>query len=249
MTVNANPNPKEVPKSGSRDAVNFRKGIPKPVAQVTGRPTKLNGKLFIKSFIDSDNSFTLVIGENTSSSATTVYQRLVGCKIKSITLSGKLYPEEELLAMSMEVWAWQILSTESTTPTYSYTTGAGNDDDSLNWDDCTVKIGGSTITNWWDWSFKVEYDLLRKWDNTGTHTGIDRGERQGTGSIRRFTSGAESSDISAANNATLTNIEIDLNSDVYLFANSVYEDLALEHKHQGHDSKELMFKRGQFSVA
>ncbi len=243
---NPTPSNKDQAKSGSRDNVNYRKGIPKPVCTIQLNPSALNGKLWLKTFIDSDNTFSLVAMRQ--GSPNTIYERHVGCYIRRLTASGQLSEDEDKVTWTAEIWSLDTLYTESDTPTYTYTTGAGNDDDVLTWQDVTLKINGASVTQYQDWSWTFEQQLFRQPVSDGTLNDIVRGRRTCKGQITRYSTGAEQTDIDKGDNATAVNVEINFGADRYLFNSSAYDDVPIERPFDGMVKKMLQWKHGTFQV-
>src|SRR3990167_10761089 len=61
VTLTDEPNPQAVTKSGSVDKTAYSKGVDNPVVTMSFTPSQASGAAFIKNFISSDTSFTLLI--------------------------------------------------------------------------------------------------------------------------------------------------------------------------------------------
>ncbi|HVI39566.1 MAG TPA: phage tail tube protein, partial [Anaerovoracaceae bacterium] len=210
------PNPNGVRKSGSVDYAVFAAGYPKPMATITFHPTQANGLNFIANFLSTDTSFTLVTkNQNTGQ----FYRRYVGCKVKATSVKVKLYPKEDVVEVTCEIWGWSIQYTDAGGMSYeSIPTSA------VNWSDVTVKIGGSTITDWWEVNFSVTNELYRvPTPSTGATQSIKRGVRDCTGDCTRpmNTLDQGQTELQAVENATVTAFEVDLVSHTFQFNGGV----------------------------
>lgn len=233
-----------VTKSGDVDKAAVKKGWSYPVIRITCNPNTTNGKAFIKNFSSTDNSFTLVVKDG-GTGAGTIFWRIPGCKVKRITPRASIYNTATALEVDIEIWGWQLLFTESGgSPTYEAVPNTF-----VNWSDCAVRIGGSLITNWYDFTWTLENDLEPLPDNTGAITTIKRGIRTSiNGAITRSVQSTQSTEFNAASAATDTDVRFDLVSDQYLFDNGAYEEVAVVHPISGVSSLRTSFVGGQYST-
>lgn len=202
--------PVMVKKSGSVDATSNQLGKRKCVVKIMCNPSQSDGKFFLKTYLSSDTSVSLQF----FNSAKTFLWRVTGAKVKTITPSGKKYPTHGPVDLTIELWGWTVLYTEAGSSAYNTPP-----DTFVNWADCTIKIGGSTMTTWWDWSWTVTNDLDIQHDNSGNITAITRGDRELdiTITLALVDTGSSYYNASQPSFATTT-FEIDLNADTYTFA-------------------------------
>lgn len=226
VKLSDSPNPVVVAKSGSVDNSGISKGIENPVATFTFNPSQASGKDFIKNFASSTTSFTLLMMIDEASDV--IFGRIVGCKVKRISCSVKIYPQGTALECSVEVWGMSILYTASAgVPTFESAPSTF-----VNWSDITLKKGAVTITNWWSCDWSLENDLFRNPDNTGITNSITKGRRKVSGSWEQgsnVTSGVGNTELDEAKNATANTFHFLILTDDYSFTSSVYETVEVTH--------------------
>lgn len=225
--ISQQPGPNPVKKSGSVDNADIGKGIDNPIINITLTPSQASGKNFIKNFSSTDNSFTLLL--MIDEAADVIFARIPGCKVKRITRSVSIYPQHRPLEVTIEIWGWNILYTNAglTTPTFETAPAS-----IINWSDVTVKKGGATVTDWWSWEDTIENELERMRDKDGVTTAIERGPRTLTGSWLRSanaTVGVGSTELDEAKDGTAVNLEFDILTDLYAFADCKYDEVEVAH--------------------
>lgn len=214
-----------IAKSGDVDNTDAKKGVNTPVATITFNPSTASGQAFIKNFISTDNSFSLMcmIDEGTN----IVFARMVGCKVKRMSPAVELYPTAGALNVTCEIWAMDILYTESTTPSYEASPATF-----VNWTDISIEKATVAVTDWWQFSWSVENDLFRVVNDTGACTAITRGRRRVTGDWTRSsnaTVGVGDTELNEQKNATPIDLEFHIGADEYHFDNVAYTDVEVEH--------------------
>lgn len=227
-----NPGHNFTTKSGSVDSAKPTKGVPNPILTIDYKPNLGNGKAFLKNFLSTDNSFSILCVKIDISNF--VFYRLTGCKVKRSQASGKLWPKADDVMINQEIWAFNTINTdEGTTPSYESVP-----DSVLSWSNVTIKAiadpsgtnpSRTTITQWNSFDWTVENDLYRIWDKDGNTVGIRRAERKSSGSLEFIITGNESSSISATQTAAYQDIEFLFSSDSYLFNDAAYESFDLDH--------------------
>lgn len=226
LTYNSQGTPNAVEKSGNQDFTGFKKGVETFVANITFNPSTASGQAFIKNFIDSSASFTLMamIDEGTN----IPFARFVGCKIKRIQTNVQLYPTAGALSCTAEIWAMDMLFTESGgTPTYEAVPSTF-----VNWSDCTVKKATATVTNWWEFSFTVEYDLFRVPASDASISGITKGRRRVSGSVTipsNATVGVGGTEVGEQIASTSILFNLLIGADDYAFTASALTDVEVTH--------------------
>ena len=243
VSIGESPPQITVPKSGDVDLATIKKAWTFPIIRIRGVPNTSNGKAFFKNFGSSDTPFTLIL--RTSEGGSSIFHRVVGCKVKRFQKRASIYPSATAVEFDCEIWGWKILNTESGGgPTYESVPNTA-----LAWHDCSVLIGGTPLTNWYDFAWTLENDLEVIPDNAGVVTAIKRGVRQVTGQITRSVTDVSSTEFGEAEAATAKNIRIDEVSDQYQFNNSAYTDVEVTYPITGMAAKQLSFTAGQYATA
>ena len=219
------PTPNPVALSGSVDNAAILKGISKPMVTLTINPSKGSAKDFMKTYASTDVSFTMLVMKDATSD--TIIARIPGCKVKRMGTNTSIYPQHSPVQVSLEVWGWSIESTQSAgNPTFEEAPGTA-----INWSDVLLRIGSTTITDWWDAEFTIDNEIERVLDSSGDTEALKRGRRTVNGAFTRTsrTTQTGSSQFTATKNATTMDISIVIDSDVYLFDDSVFEDTDVTH--------------------
>lgn len=219
------PGPIPVALSGGVDNASIEKGITKPVVTMTYTPSKGSGKDFIDDFSSTDDSFTMLIMKDAT--VDTVIARIPGCKVKRVTPTASIYPQHSVLNVTLEVWGWELLFTQSAgTPTFESPPSTA-----INWSDIVVKRNTVVVTDWWDIEFTIDNELERMVDDQGVTNAIKRGRRTVTGVWTRTSSITKtgSTEFTETKNATNIDLEMIIDSDIYAFNNSVFEDTDVTH--------------------
>jgi hypothetical protein len=219
--------PNAVEKSGDRDFTGFKKGVETYVATVSFKPSTASGQAFIKNFIDTDNSFTLLSMIDEASDV--IFARFAGCKIKRISPTVQLYPTAGELEVTAEIWAMSVVysNVDLTTPSFESAPSTF-----VNWSDVTVKKATVTLTNWWEFGFTMEQDLFRIPTNTGTISGIGRGRRRVNGNITissNATSGVGDTELGEQKDATAILFNFLIGVDDYAFTASALTNAEVDH--------------------
>ena len=239
---NESPKPNGVRLSGSVDYASFQKGYPKPICTMTFHPTQANGLNFIVNFLSTDTSFTFVTkNQNTN----TFYRRYVGCKVKNTSVKVKLYPKEDVVEVTCEIWGWSVQFSDIGNSYESIPTTA------VNWSDVTFKLNGSTVTDWWEANFTVDNDLYRvPTPSTGATQSIKRGVRECKGDFTRpvATGDLVQAEIQAVEAATVTTFEMGLVSHTFQFNGGVYTDVDITNEMTEIQSKKLQFQGATLTV-
>lgn len=239
---NESPAPNGVRKSGAVDYASFQKGRVKPVISLTFHPTQANGLAFLVNFLSTDNSFTLVTkNQNTGQ----FFRRYVGCKVKTGSIKVKIFPKEDVVELSCDVWAWSIQYADVGGSSYEAIPTTA-----VNWSDVTIKIGGSTVTDWWDAEFTVDNDLYLIPDNTGAVQMIKRGTRECKGNCTRgvLVTDQVQTEIQDVEAATVVTFEIDLLSHTFQFNGGVYTDIDVTNNITDMQSKKLQFQGATLTI-
>lgn len=233
--------------SGGVDYADQGKGVENPIVTISlESPSQGSGKAFIKNFASSDTSFTLLAMEDAASDV--IFARITGCKVKRITPSVEVYPDGTPLRLSMEIWGWDILFTQSAgVPTFETAPAT-----ILNYLNCTVKRNTVTITDWWAFEFTIENDLKRNRSDQGVTTGITRLTREVTGSWSRSandSSGVGNTELDEAKNATDVDLEIDFLTDLYQFVDCAYTETAIRASNEEIVGKRMDFRATSLVIA
>lgn len=240
---NESPKPNGVRKSGSVDYASFQKGYPKPMISITFHPNQANGLNFLANFISTDNSFTLVTyNQNTG----TFYRRYVGCKVKTGSVKVKLYPKEDVVEITLELWGWSIQYTDIGGQSYEAIPNTA-----VNWSDVTFKLNSATVTDWWEANFDIDNDLYRvPTPSTGATQSIKRGVREAKGDFTRpmVTGDLGQTELQAVENATVTSFEMDLLSHTFVFTGGVYTDVDITNEMTELQNKKLQFQGAVLTV-
>ena len=219
------PGPIPVAISGGVDNASIEKGITKPVITMSFVPSKGSGKDFMDDFSSTDDSFTLLVMKDAVSD--TIIARIPGCKVKRITPSVSIYPQHSVLNVTLEMWGWDLLFTQSSgTPTFESPPSTA-----INWSDIVIKKNSSVVTDWWDFEFTIDNELERMPDDQGVTFAIKRGRRAVTGVWNRTSSITKtgSTEFGETKNATATDLEMVIDSDIYAFDNSVFDETDVTH--------------------
>ena len=226
VRISDQPNPVIVAKAGDVDNTNIQKGVENPVITFTFNPSQASGAAFMKNFISTDNSFSLLV--MTDEASDIIFGRITGCKVKRMSCSVRLYPTHGAVEVTVEVWGWTILYVVSGgVPTFEAVPSTF-----LNWSDVTVKKNTVTITDWWDFEFTVENDLFRVRNNLGVTTGMERGRRTVTGSWTHgagVTAGVGKTELDESRDATEVDLQIAWLSDTYDFVDAAYTEVGVTH--------------------
>ena len=233
-----------IAKSGDVDNTGIKKGVETPVVSLTFNPSTANGQAFIKNFASTDNSFSLMcmIDEGTD----VIFARLTGCKVKRIAPSVELYPSAGALNVTVEIWGWTIVYTESTTPTYEATPSTF-----VNWTDISIEKDAGAITDWWSFNWSLDNDLFRSTDDNGLTTAITRGRRRVTGEWTRSsnaTVGVGNTELDEQKNATAVNLQFDIGADEYHFDACAYTEVAVDHQLTALVGIKQTFEASTFSI-
>ena len=219
------PAPNPVALSGSVDNAAILKGISKPMVTLTINPSKGSAKDFMEDYPSTDNSFTLLIMKDANPD--TIIARIPGCKVKRMGVNTSIYPQHAPVQTSLEIWGFSVESSQSGgNPTFESAPATA-----MNWSDVLVKIGTTTITDWWDAEFTIDNEIERVLNSSGNTTSLKRGRRTVNGAFTRTsrTTQTGSSQFTATKNATTMDLEIVLDSNVYAFNNSVFEETDVTH--------------------
>lgn len=227
LAYNSQGTPNAVEKSGDRDFTSFKKGVETYVCNVTFKPSTASGQAFIKNFIDTNNSFTLLAMIDEASDV--IFARFAGCKIKRLGSSVSLYPTAGALEITCEIWGMSVVysNADLTTPTFEATPSTF-----VNWSDCTVKKATSTITDWWQFDWSMDQDLFRVPLSDATIDGITRGRRVVNGSLTissGATNGVGDTEMDEQKNATSILFNFLIGADDYAFSNSALTDTEVDH--------------------
>ena len=238
--------PNVVAKSGDRDNTGFKKGVEFPVAQISFNPSTASGKAFIKTFIDTDTSFTLLAMIDEASDV--IFGRFLGCKIKRVAPSVSLYPEAKAMDVTCEIWAMSIVYTNAglTTPTFESPPATF-----VNWSDCVVKKNTNVVVNWWDFAFTMDQELYRNPDDLGAIDSITRGRRTVEGvwtQSSNVTSGVGNTELDEQKNATAVDLQLAINGDLYDFADCAYQEVEITHPLNQVVGIQMRFQGATFSV-
>lgn len=245
VTVTEDPNPVEVPLSGSRDFAGYGQGIDNPIINFKINPSLGSGKDFLTTYLDSNTSFTLLLMIDASPDV--IFARVPGCKIKSASGRVAIYPERAPLEVDLELWGWKFLYTQTGgTPTFESAPSTF-----INWSNVTVKREGSTITDWWEFNWTIDYSLFRNRDNSGVTTGITRGRRVCNGNwIRSVTdSRLGNAELDEAKNATAIDLICQLVSSNLNFTDSVYKRVSITHSIDEQVGINHEFQAATFSIS
>jgi len=238
VTLTDEPNPQAVTKSGSVDKTSYSKGVENPRVNITFTPSQANGAAFIKNYISSDTSFTLLIMIDTT--VDVVFARITGCKVKRMTQSVSIYPDNSPLNVTAEIWGWAISYSNAglTTPTFEAAPAT-----IVNYSDVTIKKTSTTITNWWRFEWTLENELFRQPSNTGATVGIVRGIRNITGSWAIPAEDSGQTELDEAKDATAIELHFLIGSDDYDLDSCAYTTVEISHP-----LTDLVGKRMDFSV-
>lgn len=210
VEINVEDAPVLVKKSGSVDGTSNQLGKRKCTVKINCNPSQASGKFFLKTYLSSDTSLSMIFKNSSKSFLWLV----TGLKVKSITPTGQKFPQPGPVTMTIELWGWTVAYSEPASTTYEAVP-----DGFVNWADCTVKIGGVTLQTWWSWTFTITNDLDIQHDTLGNVTAITRGDRDLDISIVKALEDTASSQYSASQPSfATTTFEIDLNADTYTFA-------------------------------
>lgn len=238
VTLSDEPNPQAVTKSGSVDKTSFSKGVEQPKITLTFTPSQASGKAFIKNYISSDTSVTLLLMIDASPDV--IFARVTGCKVKRMTNSVSIYPENTPLQVTCEIWGWEILYTAApVSPTFESAPST-----IVNYSDVTVKKNTTTITKWWSFEWTLENELYRQPDNTGVTVGITRGIRNISGTWQIPAEDVGSTELGEAKNATAVDLNFLIVADDYALADCAYTSVDITHP-----LTNLVGKKMDFSVA
>ena len=241
---NESPKPIGVRKSGSVDYAVFEEAYPKPIVTITFHPTLENGLNFLVNYISTDNTFSLVTkNQNTGQ----FYRRYVGCKVSSTQVKIKLYPKEDVVEVTCEIWGWSIQYSDISGNTYETIPS-----DAVNWSNVVVQLNSSTITDWWEANFSVDNDLHRvPTPSTGATQSIKRGTRECKGDFTRpvQTTDQVNTEIQAIENAVSFNFEIVLATHTFQFNGGVYTDVDVNNDMTEIQNKKLQFQGATLSVS
>lgn len=233
------PNPVAVAQSGSVDKTAYAKGVSDVRATVTFHPSGANGLAFVKNFASTDNSFALI------AKAGSIFQVIAGCKIKNIEARGQLFETHGPMEVTCEIWGWTISGTEPTGATYESIPSSF-----VNWSDTAITLGGSSVTDWWDYTWRIENELFRMRDNIGTTTAIHRGTRDGTATIRRTVTDNVTADFNAAKDATSKAAVFNYVSSSAVFTfTGVFRSVAATHQITGMSGKRIDVAAATITIA
>jgi hypothetical protein len=245
VAISSQAPPVIIAKSGDVDNTGAKKGVDTPVATITFNPSTANGQAFIKNFISTDNSFTLLC--MIDDTADVIFARITGCKVKRISPAVELYPSAGALNVTVEIWGFTILYTASTgSPTFEASPATF-----VNWTDITIEKATSVITDWWNFNWSLENDLFRSNDDNGVCTAITRGRRRVTGDWTRSsnaTVGVGDTELDEQKNATAIDLEFHIGSDEYHFDNVAYTEVEVEHPITALVGIRQTFEASTFSV-
>jgi len=219
------PGPIPVPLSGSVDNASIEKGISKPSVTLTITPSKGSSKDFLKDFSSTDDSFTLLVMKDAASD--TIIARIPGCKVKRSTPSVSIYPQHSVLNVTLEIWGWELLFSQSSgVPTFEAPPST-----SINWSDIVIKKAGSVVTDWWDWEHTIDNELERMLDDQGDTNAIKRGRRAVTGVWNRTsrTTQTGSTEFGETKLATPIDLQCIIDGDIYAFNDSAFDETDVTH--------------------
>jgi hypothetical protein len=218
--------PNLIAKSGDVDNTGAKKGVDNPVATITFNPSTANGQAFIKNFVSTDNSFTLLAMIDEASDV--IFARITGCKVKRMSPTVELYPNAGALNVTVEIWGWTILYTASGgVPTFEASPATF-----VNWTDISIEKEASAVTDWWNFNWSLENDLFRSNDDNGLCTAITRGRRRVTGDWTRssnVTVGVGDTELTEQKLATPIDLEFHIGADEYHFDDVAYTEVEVEH--------------------
>jgi len=243
VTLTDEPNPQAVTKSGSVDKSGFSKGVENPRVSLSITPSQASGEAFIKNYISSDTSFTLLLMIDAASD--TIFARIPGCKVKRMSNSVSIYPNNTPLTTQIEVWGWNILYDNSglTTPTFESAPAT-----IVNYSDVTVKRNTATITKWWNFEWTLENELFRQPNNTGATVGIERGIRNVTGSWSIPAEDVGQTELDEAKDATAVDLNFLIGVDDYAFEDCAYTTVEISHPLADLVGKRMSWTASTFSI-
>jgi len=242
VTYTDEPNPQAVTKSGSVDKTSFSKGVENPRINLTFTPSQGSGAAFIKNFISSDTSFSLLVMIDDSPDV--VFARFTGCKVKRMTQSVSIYPDNTPLQVTCEIWAWTIAYTASSgSPTFESAPST-----IVNYSDVTIKKTTTTITKWWKFEWTLENEQYRQPNNTGATSGIVRGIRNITGSWSIPAEDVGQTELDEAKNATAVRLQFLIVADVYDLTGCAYTTAEISHPLTDVVGKRMDFTAGQLTI-
>lgn len=242
VTITDEPNPQAVTKSGSVDKTSFSKGVENPRINLTFTPSQASGAAFIKNFISTDTSFTLLI--MIDASPDTIFARVTGCKVKRMTQSVSIYPDNTPLQVTCEIWGWAIAySVSSGSPTFESAPST-----IVNYSDVTIKKTSTTITKWWRFEWTLDNELYRQPSNTGATTGIVRGIRNITGSWSIPAEDVGQTELDEAKNTTAIELHFLILTDDYDLDSCAYTTVEISHPLTDVVGKRMDFTVGNLTI-
>lgn len=236
------PNPQAVTKSGSVDKTSFSKGVENPRINLTFTPSQASGAAFIKNYISSDTSFTLLLMIDAASD--TIFARVTGCKVKRMSSSVSIYPDNTPLNVTCEIWGGAIsYSVSGGSPTFESAPSS-----IVNYSDITIKKTSTTITQWWNFEWTLENELYRQPSNTGATTTIVRGIRNITGSWQIPAENVGQTELDEAKNATAIELHFLILTDDYDFDSCAYTSVDISHPITNVVGKKMDFTVGNLTI-
>lgn len=208
-----------VRQGGGLDNADLGKGVENPIVNFSFVPSQGNGKAFIKNFLNTDTSFTLMVLIDRTTDF--IFCRITGCKIKSLTPKVSLYPTPSAVECNVTIWGWTVLFTAVAGTTYEAVPNT-----ICTWANTVIKKNTVTVTNWWEFEFTVDYELYRNRNDQGVTNGIVRGIRDVTGSLTRSVDDTEKgqTEYAEATNATDVDLQMSINGDLYDFVDTASEN-------------------------
>ena len=243
IRINNQTAPNAVALSGSLDFSDYVKGVNNIAFSVTFNPSSANGTAFIRDFISTDNSFTLI------AKAGSIYQVFKGCKIRNTSVDVSIYPDGTPLNVSCDIIAWDFSTTQPSGITYESIPTTF-----VNWSDVTVKLNSgatasTTLTDWWSCSFTIENDLFRIPTNSGTTSAIHRGRRRGSVSITRQLTDTASTEMTASTNATAYSSSVAFGSATFTFTAGAFTNVEITHTITGMSGKKIDIQASTITIA
>lgn len=235
--------------SGGVDPADQKYGIATPQMNINLEVDDADGKAFLATYQNTDNTFQLVL----ATSGGIIIARMVGCKIKSAAFAARNFSGSSTnygpSTLGLTLWGIDIKYTALANAAYNSPSATF-----ISFSDVIVQRAGGAIADWWEAGFTMDWELVAM-PTKDTGTGrwqvatIKRGDRKVTPYYVQASQGAESADYDAARAGTKINVAILIGAQTWTFGNCLMKVFNVRSPNNGMHGKRFEWSPTTITVA